>query len=63
MASILSNSEGPYQICLYKKKCMAASTASFKRLISPEREGFRGSKFDRFLLGLYLTAFGLWEDK
>ena len=34
-------------------------TASFdilntKRLISPEREGFRGSNFDRFILGLYM---------
>ena len=25
-----------------------------KRLISPEREGFRGSNFDRFILGLYM---------
>ena len=25
-----------------------------KRLISPEREGFWGSNFDRFLLGLYM---------
>ena len=34
-------------------------TASFdilniKRLISAEREGFRGSNFDRFILGLYM---------
>ena len=25
-----------------------------KRLISPEREGFRGSNFGRFILGLYM---------
>ena len=27
---------------------------NIKRLISPEREGFRGSNFDRFILGLYM---------
>ena len=25
-----------------------------KWLLSPEREGFRGSNFDRFILGLYM---------
>ena len=40
-------------------------TASFdilniKRLISPEREGFRGSNFDRFILGLYMFY---WQCK
>ena len=38
-------------------------TASFdilntKRLISPEREGFRGSKFYRFILRLYIYSIG-----
>ena len=31
-----------------------------KRLISPEREDFRGSNFDRFTLGLYMFY---WQCK
>ena len=35
---------------------MAASLyiLNTKWLISPEREGFRGSNFDKFILGLYM---------
>ena len=35
---------------------MAASLdiLNTKWLISPEREGFRGSNFDKFILGLYV---------
>ena len=38
---------------------MAASqlpSMNTKRLISPEREDFRGSNFDRFILGLYMFS-------
>ena len=45
--------------CIFWSNMASVVTASFdilntKRRISPEREGFRGSNFDRFILVLYM---------
>ena len=47
--------------CIFWSKhgCLTASLdiLNTKRLITPEREGFRGSNFDRFILGLYKLTY------
>ena len=50
--------EDENRIFLAKHGCFTASLdiSNTKRLISPEREGFRGSNFDRFTLS-YVCSF------
>ena len=50
--------------CIFwsKRGCFTASfdILNTKWLISPEQEGFRGSNFDSFILGLYMFY---WQCK